>query len=71
MKENKDNLVKAVIEEALPALKFKAKSESGEEILVHLAGRLRIHRIRVVAGDTVMVETSPYDRTRGRIIRRL
>jgi len=68
---NKDLVIKATIEEALPNLKFRAQTETGESMLVHLAGKLRIHRIRIVAGDTVLVETTPYDKERGRIIRRL
>jgi len=67
----KENLIKATVEEALPGLKFRVKSEEGHEILAHLAGRLRINRIRVVAGDRVLIEQTPYDKDRGRIVRRL
>lgn len=68
----KDNkVIKAVIEEALPGLKFRAKTEDGHELLVHLAGRLRLNRIRIVAGDEVLIEQTPYDADKGRIIRRL
>jgi len=66
-----NNKIQGTVEEALPGLKFRVRAEDGREILAHLAGRLRLHRIRVVAGDTVTIETTPYDPTRGRIIRRL
>jgi len=57
--------------EALPSLLFKVKMESGEEILAHLGGKLRVHRIKVLPGDKVLVERTPYDKKRGRIIYRL
>lgn len=47
------------------------KPGSGQEVLAHIAGRLRIHRIRILPGDRVRVELTPYDLKRGRIIRRL
>jgi translation initiation factor IF-1 len=56
--------------EALPNLLFKVKLETGEEILAHLAGKLRIHRIQILPGDKVTVELSPYDEKRGRIVYR-
>lgn len=59
-----------VVEEALPGLTFKVRLEDGQEILAHLAGRLRLHHIRVLQGDRVSLEMSP-DGERGRIVRRL
>ncbi len=56
--------------ETLPSLVFKIRLESGEEILAHLSGRLRINRIKILAGDKVTVELSPYDQKRGRIVYR-
>jgi translation initiation factor IF-1 len=56
--------------EALPSFKFRVKLESGEEILAYVSGKLRIHRIRVLPGDKVTVEMSPYDSKRGRIVYR-
>jgi translation initiation factor IF-1 len=57
--------------EALPGLMFRVKmNESGTEILAHLAGKMKIHNIRVLPGDRVLVEMSP-DGERGRIVRRL
>ena len=60
-----------VVEEALPSTLFKVKLDGGAEIIAHLAGRLRVHHIRVLAGDRVRVELSPYDETKGRIVHRL
>ena len=57
--------------EALPSLSFKVKLENGKEVLAHLAGKLRIHRIKILPGDRVNVEVSPYDENRGRIVYRL
>ena len=57
--------------EALPSLLFKIKMEDGDEVLAHLAGRLRIYRIKILPGDKVLVERSDYDRKRGRIVYRL
>lgn len=59
-----------VVVEALPATTFRVKLDQGEEITAHLAGRLRLHRIKILAGDRVQVETSPYDEKRGRIVYR-
>jgi translation initiation factor IF-1 len=60
-----------VVEEALPGTTFRITLENGHEILGHLAGKLRIHHIRIVPGDRVIVEIGDYDDKRGRIIRRL
>lgn len=54
--------------EALPSASFRVKLEDGEEALCHLAGKLRIYRIKILPGDKVTVELSPYDSKRGRII---
>jgi len=59
---------KGVIVEALPSLHFRIRLEDGKEIIARLAGKLRIFRIRILPGDQVTVEISPYDETRGRII---
>lgn len=59
-----------VVLEALPNTIFKVRLDSGEEILAHLAGRMRINFIRILPGDNVTVELSPYDETKGRIIYR-
>ena len=59
-----------VVLETLPSLKFKVELEGGKEILAHLAGKLRLYRIKILAGDKVTVEMSQYDDTRGRIVYR-
>ncbi len=64
-------VVKGTIEEALPATAFRVKLENGQSILCHLAGKLRMNRIRLTPGDEVEVELSPYDLTKGRITYRL
>ena len=53
--------------ETLPNAMFRVKLENNHEILDHTAGKLRKNRIRVLAGDNVMVEMTPYDLTKGRI----
>ena len=53
--------------EALPSANFKVKLDDGNEALCHLAGKLRIYRIKILPGDRVTVELSPYDEKRGRI----
>lgn len=56
--------------EALPSTTFKVKLDDGEEILCHLAGKLRMFRIKILPGDRVSVEMTPYDMKRGRIVYR-
>jgi len=57
-----------IVSEILPNAMFRVKLENGHEILAHTAGRMRKHRIRILAGDKVIVEMSTYDLTKGRII---
>lgn len=57
--------------EALPNTMFRVKLTDGKVILCHLAGRLRINYIRIMPGDQVKLEITPYDSTRGRIIFRM
>jgi translation initiation factor IF-1 len=60
-----------IITELLPNTTFRVKLENGHEIIAHAAGRMRKNRIRVLAGDKVLVEMTPYDLSKGRIIFRL
>jgi len=69
--KNQINRKTGVVLEALPSLSFKVRLEDGSEILAHLAGKLRINRIKILPGDRVTVEMSPYDERRGRIVYRL
>ena len=59
--------VNGIVEEALPNAMFRVELENGHEVLAHISGKLRKFRIRVMPGDKVTVELSPYDLTRGRI----
>ncbi|HEY4475804.1 MAG TPA: translation initiation factor IF-1 [Candidatus Paceibacterota bacterium] len=63
--------VEGLVEEALPATNFRVRLPDGSEILAHLSGKMRLHYIRILPGDRVIVEMSPYDDKRGRIVRRL
>ncbi len=53
--------------EALPNAMFRVKLDSGQVVLAHVSGKMRMHFIKIVPGDRVKVELSPYDLTRGRI----
>jgi translation initiation factor IF-1 len=57
--------------ETLPSAVFRVQIEGGNIILAHLAGKMRVNKIRILPGDKVIVEVTPYDLTRGRVIRRL
>jgi translation initiation factor IF-1 len=57
--------------EALPAGMFKVQLENDHVILAHLSGKMRLHRLKILPGDTVTMEVSPYDLTKGRIVYRL
>lgn len=57
--------------ELMPAASFRVHLESGHEILAHLSGKMRMNKIRLLPGDRVKLEISPYDLTKGRIIYRL
>ncbi len=59
--------IEGIVEETLPNANFKVKLENGHEIRAHVAGKIRMHYIRILPGDRVTVELSPYDLTRGRI----
>jgi translation initiation factor IF-1 len=56
-----------VVTELLPNAMFRVKLENGHEVLAHTSGKMRKNRIRVLAGDKVMVEMTPYDLSKGRI----
>ena len=59
--------VEGVVVDALPNAIFKVKLDNGYEIIAHISGKLRMHNIRVLTGDRVNLELSPYDLTKGRI----
>lgn len=60
-----------VVLESLPNAYFKVHLDDGRDILAHLSGKMRLHYIKVLVGDRVWVEMTPYDNTKGRIVRRL
>lgn len=59
--------VEGVVVEALPNTQFKVEIQNGHQILAHISGKLRMNYIKILPGDKVKVEFSPYDLTRGRI----
>ena len=63
--------VEGVVTETLPSTTFKVKLENGHEVLAHISGRMRVNYIRLLPGDRVILEMSPYDLAKGRITKRL
>ncbi|MCP4654492.1 MAG: translation initiation factor IF-1 [bacterium] len=63
--------VEAVVSETLPNAMFRVELENKHQVLAHISGKMRKHFIRILPGDRVLVELSPYDLNRGRIIYRL
>ncbi|MBR1653977.1 MAG: translation initiation factor IF-1 [Clostridia bacterium] len=59
--------LEGTVVEALPNTNFKVELENGHQILAHISGKLRMNYIKILPGDKVKVELSPYDLTRGRI----
>lgn len=71
MKQKEDVIkVDGIVKETLPNAMFKVAIEGGHEILAHVSGKMRMHYIRILPGDKVALELSPYDLTRGRIVLR-
>ena len=70
-KKKEDKIdVEGTIIEALPGTQFRVQLDNGHEILAYLSGKMRKYYIRILLGDRVWVELSPYDLTRGRIVYR-
>jgi translation initiation factor IF-1 len=59
--------VDGIVTETLPNANFKVKLDNGHEILAHISGKMRMHFIKILVGDKVSVELSPYDLSKGRI----
>ncbi len=59
--------VDGIVREALPNARFKVELDNGHVVLAHISGKMRQHFIKILPGDTVTVELSPYDLTKGRI----
>lgn len=70
--KQKEEVIKidGIIKETLPNAMFRVEIEGGHVILAHISGKMRMHYIRILPGDGVSVELSPYDLTRGRIVLR-
>ena len=62
--------VEGTVVEPLPNAMFRVELKNGHTLLAHISGQMRMHYIRILPGDTVKVEMSPYDLTRGRIVYR-
>lgn len=62
--------VEGIVRETLPNASFKVKLDNDHEILAHISGKMRMHYIRILPGDKVLLELSPYDLNRGRIVYR-
>lgn len=63
--------LEGVVIETLPSTTFRVRLDNGHEVLAHISGRMRVHYIRLLPGDRVLVEMSPYDLTKGRITQRM
>jgi translation initiation factor IF-1 len=70
-KEKEIIKLQGVVRETLPSTTFRVELENGHEVLAHISGRMRVHYIRLLPGDRVLLEMSPYDLTKGRIVQRL
>ncbi len=71
MKTKKDIIrIDGVVKETLPNAMFRVEIEGGHEVLAHVSGKMRMYYIRLLPGDKVALELSPYDLTRGRIVLR-
>ena len=63
-------MLEGTIVESLPNAMFRVELENGHKVLAHISGKMRMHYIRILPGDTVTVEVSPYDLSKGRIVYR-
>jgi translation initiation factor IF-1 len=63
--------VEGTVVESLPNAMFRVELPNGHKVLAHISGKLRVHYIKIVPGDKVLIELSPYDLNRGRITYRL
>jgi translation initiation factor IF-1 len=72
MKQKKDDIIKVdgIIKETLPNAMFRVELEGGHIVLGHVSGKMRMHYIKILPGDRVALELSPYDLSRGRIVLR-
>ena len=70
--KHKEDVIKVdgIVKETLPNAMFRVEIEGGHEVLAHVSGKMRMHYIRILPGDKVALELSPYDLKRGRIVLR-
>ena len=70
--KQKEDVIKVdgIVKETLPNAMFRVEIEGGHEVLAHVSGKMRMHYIRILPGDKVLLELSPYDLSRGRIVLR-
>jgi len=62
--------VEATVKESLPNAQFRVELDNGHEVLAHVSGKMRMHFIRILPGDRITLEMSPYDLNKGRIVYR-
>ena len=62
--------IEGTVQETLPNAMFRVELDNGHEVLAHISGKMRMHYIRILPGDKVLVELSPYDLSRGRVVYR-
>lgn len=62
---------RGIVEETLPNATFRVRLDNGHEVLAHISGRMRVNYIRLMPGDKVVIELSPYDLSKGRVTQRL
>lgn len=62
--------VDGIVEDTLPNAKFNVRLENGHRVLAHVSGKMRMHFIKIIQGDKVTVEISPYDLSKGRVVYR-
>ena len=70
-KEKEIVQVEGIVTETLPGTKFKVRIDAEHELIAHISGRMRMNYIKILPGDKVVLEMSPYDLTKGRIIKRM
>jgi translation initiation factor IF-1 len=63
--------LEGIIIETLPSTTFRVRLDNGHEVLAHISGRMRVNYIRLLPGDRVLMEMSPYDLTKGRVTQRM
>jgi translation initiation factor IF-1 len=63
--------IEGIIVETLPSTTFRVRLDNGHEVLAHISGRMRVNYIRLLPGDRVLMEMSPYDLTKGRVTQRM